>query len=174
MWRHAGTFGAISHNSPMLRRANAWIFCTTSFFQEEPLRNAEPPRFYLSTDVQHNIPLSPADGLNIEVENDTDALIKRLRVARNLYEQVELLQRLRDLGSMDFSVIGGADSSFTVRRLLEDVYQQASLGDENKRPYWGVVRRAAGATGESRFRFGRCRDRYFGASKANYRWQSLL
>ena len=47
-------------------------------FQEEPLRNAEPPRFYLTTDAKNNLPLSPTDGLSIEVEIDTDALTKRL------------------------------------------------------------------------------------------------
>lgn len=111
-------------------------------FDEEPLRNTEPPRFYLTTDIESNVPLSPGEGLSIEIETDTDALIKRLRVSRNLYEQVELLQRLCDLKSMEFGLIPG-DESITVRRLLEDVYEQASLGDENKRPYWGVVRRAA-------------------------------
>ena len=111
-------------------------------FQEEPLRNAEAPRFYLTTDVENNIPLSPLDALSIEAESDVEPLIKRLRVSRNLYEQAELLHRLRELKGMAFSVIP-RDETITVRRLLEDVYQQASLGDENKRPYWAVVRRAA-------------------------------
>ncbi len=142
-------------------------------FAEKPLRNAEPPRFYLTTDVENNIPLTPADGLSIEVETDADPLIKRLRVSRNLYEQVELLHRLADLKDMDFSVIP-SDASITVRRLLDDVYEQAARGDENKKPYWAVVRRAAALTEQNRFRFSRCRDRYCRAPKANYGGQSVF
>lgn len=119
-------------------------------FDEEPLRDAEPPRFYLTTDVENNLPLSPREGLSIEVENDADALIKNLRVSRNLYEQVELLHRLVELRGMNLPVIPG-DETITVRRLLDDVYEQAARGDENKRPYWSVLRRAAALLGKVDF-----------------------
>ncbi len=119
-------------------------------FEEEPLCNAAPPRFYLTTDIESNIPLSPREGLSIEVENDAEVLIKRLRVSRNLYEQAELLHRLVDLRGMELGVMP-ADESITVRRLLEDVYQQAARGDAQKRPYWSVVRRAAALLGKVDF-----------------------
>jgi phosphorylase kinase alpha/beta subunit len=119
-------------------------------FAGASLKNAEPPHFYLSTDPEDNLPLKPVDALEIEIESDVEALIRRLRVSRNLFEQIELLHRLSELKGTDFNLMP-KDESITVRRLLDDVYAQAARGDENKQVYWAVVRRAAALLGKVDF-----------------------
>ena len=119
-------------------------------FERASLQDPATAHFYLTTDIEQNTPLTPADGLTIEIESDAEILVKRLRVSRNLYEQVELLHRLADIRSLDFTLIPKEDS-ITVRRLLDDVYAQAARGDEHKRPYWDVVRRSAALLGKVDF-----------------------
>lgn len=119
-------------------------------FTAAPLQDAKPEQYRLHIELESNQPLAPAAGVEIECACDVGNLLSRLRASYNLYEQVELLQRLEQLTSLDFT-FGWGDEQVSIAQLLDDVYAQAALGDENKRPYWAVVRRAAALLGKVDF-----------------------
>lgn len=117
-------------------------------FSHEPVKDAPPERYHLAADPRHCTPLTPAEQLQIEQQTEAGALLARLLDSRNLYEQVELLEGLTRRKGLDFCTgWGEPGETVCVRDLLEDVYAQAARG-ENGRPYWAVVRRAAGLAGK--------------------------
>lgn len=73
----------------------------------------------------------------LERETDVDTIILRLQQSENLYEQIELLQTLRNLQGVEFEVILG-NARVTVRSLLDEVYDKAT-----HLRFWALVRRAA-------------------------------
>ncbi|MBV9849940.1 MAG: glycoside hydrolase family 15 protein [Armatimonadetes bacterium] len=113
-------------------------------FAQAPVWDAQPEPYRLAAAPGQSAPLSRAEQQWIERETDASALLSRLWDSRNLYEQVELLQALVRLQGLAFSP--GRDAggnAVTVQDLLEDVYAQAARGEQG-RPYWSVLRRAAG------------------------------
>jgi phosphorylase kinase alpha/beta subunit len=102
-------------------------------------------RYYLAYDPEKTHPLSFTQEFKLEYETDIEVLLESLRSTFNLYEQVELLHILVRLKGLEFETgLNGANSSVTVRDLLNEVYTRASKGDATGTPYWSVVRWAAG------------------------------
>lgn len=115
-------------------------------FSREPVRDAQPGRYVLIADHAKCVPLDRAAEIRIEQETDAAALTSRLWSSRNLYELVEVLQALIRLKGPEYSplmVAGDGTGAVSLLNLIEDVYAQAARG-ANGRPYWSVLRRAAG------------------------------
>lgn len=88
--------------------------------------------------------LSQFQELRLEREVSPVILVKLLKASQNLYEQIEILAGLTRLKGLIFDTGIAPDQPVMVGRLIEEVYNKASRGDENGQPYWGIVRRAAG------------------------------
>ncbi|MBE9030068.1 glycoside hydrolase family 15 protein [filamentous cyanobacterium LEGE 11480] len=100
---------------------------------------------YLQYEPSQTAPLSSLQEFMLEQETDESALAQRLQASRNLYEKVEILATLVNLKGLMFDTgIGEDGESVRVGRLIDELYRKASRGDANGRPYWGIVRRAAG------------------------------
>ncbi len=100
---------------------------------------------YLSMVPQHNQPLTVMQVFEIEQEEAVAPLLKRLQTSTNLYEQIELLARVRSLRGIEFDTqLGHPDRVITVGDLLEEVYVNAS-----REGLWQIVRRAAGLLNKS-------------------------
>lgn len=100
---------------------------------------------YLQADFDETRPLSSLQEFMLEQETDVALLSDQLRHSRNLYEITEMLATLTHLKGLMFDTgLGGDQESVRVGRLLDEVYRKASRGDAEGRPYWGIVRRAAG------------------------------
>lgn len=113
-------------------------------FSQEPVKDAQPVRYRLAADPSQSRPLGRVVELRISQETDAPTIVAQLRKSINLYEQVELLDRLTRLQGLSADLPWDTDGeSVTVHDLLEDVYAQAARGEKG-RPYWSVVRRAAG------------------------------
>ena len=108
-------------------------------FSRDPIRDVQPAQYRLTADPAQSVPLDRREEVRIEQEADAGALLARLWVTPNLYEQAEILGALhRRHGPESPAGVG-----VTVRDLLEDVYAQAAHGEGKGRPLWAVVRRAA-------------------------------
>jgi phosphorylase kinase alpha/beta subunit len=100
---------------------------------------------YLQHDFEQTAPLSSIQEFMLEQETDIQSLCARLQSSRNLYETIEILATLTHLkGLMLDTEFGRSGESVRVGRLIEEVYRKASRGDAAGKPYWGIVRRAAG------------------------------
>jgi phosphorylase kinase alpha/beta subunit len=100
---------------------------------------------YLQADFDQTLPLSSLQEFMLEQETDVALLCDRLRHSRNLYEITEILATLTRLQGLMFDTgLGGQAESVRLGRLVDEVYRKASRGDADVRPYWGIVRRAAG------------------------------
>jgi len=128
-------------------------------FSGAPVRDAQPGNFLLAVEMDQCAPLSQVDALWMEQEAKTADLLDRLSSSLNIYEQVELLQTLIRKHGMEYRASiavnrGSGDdeaadrTEFTVQELLEDVYARATRGNKG-RPFWNVIRRAAGLLGKS-------------------------
>jgi phosphorylase kinase alpha/beta subunit len=105
------------------------------------MQGVAPLSRYLGFDRQSTVPLSPTQEFWLAQETDPLRLIARLQLSRNLYEQVELLDSLKQLKGKEFDTgWGGPANPVTVADLLEEVYAKAS-----QIRLWAVIRRAAGA-----------------------------
>ncbi|MBE9011915.1 glycoside hydrolase family 15 protein [Pseudanabaenaceae cyanobacterium LEGE 13415] len=114
-------------------------------FESKSVAQIGVSRYHLSFDPDRTHPLSISQEFKLEYETDIDVLLESLRSSQNLYEQVELLGTLVRLKSLDFETgLSGADSSITVRDLLNEIYTRASKGDSTGSPYWSILRRCAG------------------------------
>lgn len=101
--------------------------------------------YYLAYDPDLSHPLSFTQEFKLEYETDVQNLLEGLRSSANLYEQIELLAMLVRLKGLDFETgLAGANSTVTVRDLLNEIYTRASQGDSSRTPYWSIVRQAAG------------------------------
>ncbi len=106
-----------------------------------------PSQYHLAYNPARNQPLTNTQEFQLEAETDTSALLKQLRAADNLYQQIELLSTLSKLKGMDFITgYGGAGAKVTIADLLDEVYVKA--GSFSNRPYWAIVRYAAGLLGK--------------------------
>jgi phosphorylase kinase alpha/beta subunit len=93
-------------------------------------------------DSGHHAPLEPSTELEIDIATDAAPLVARLEQTGNLYEQIELIARLRSLGALDTHIpVRGVLS--TLESLAEDVYERAG-----RRRLWAVVRHSAGILGK--------------------------
>jgi phosphorylase kinase alpha/beta subunit len=105
---------------------------------------------YLLHDAETTTPLSSLQEFLLEQEDDTTVLTKKLLASRNLYEQIEILGTLVRLKGLMFDtslselIESAPPESVRVGRLIEEVYNKASRGDQKGTPYWSIVRRAAG------------------------------
>jgi phosphorylase kinase alpha/beta subunit len=104
---------------------------------------------YLNHEIDATQPLNSFQEFSLERKTDLTALVQRLQRSRNLYEQSEILATLVRLKGLMFETgIGTSGESVRVGRLLDELYNKASRGDSSGRPYWGIVRRAAGLLGK--------------------------
>jgi phosphorylase kinase alpha/beta subunit len=95
---------------------------------------------YLSMVPEDAKPLDIWQVFSLERQTNTDELIGRLRDSSNLYEQVEILARLRTLKGLSFDCgLAQPEHLLTVADLLEEVYVKAS-----RQEHWLIVRRTAG------------------------------
>jgi phosphorylase kinase alpha/beta subunit len=109
------------------------------FSQTPPLQTVAQPHA-LAADVEKSWPLSHRQEFKLECETDIKLLLTTLRNTCNLYEQIELLQRLALLRGMEFDTgLGGPNSHLTVNTLLDGIYALAG-----KWQHWAIVRQAAG------------------------------
>ena len=100
-------------------------------------------RYHLAFDPDQTHPLSVLQEFKLEYEADIQVLLSNLRSTKNLYEQIELLGTLSRLEGLEFDT-GLAETSVTVRDLLNELYAKASKRDSTGSPYWGLLRRCAG------------------------------
>jgi phosphorylase kinase alpha/beta subunit len=118
-------------------------------FAQDPVRDAQAKQYRLWADPNQCSTLTPTEAMLIDFETDASVLTARLARSCNIYEQAELLQSLVGLKGLGHAIvdwqIGEDEGTVTVRDLLEDVYAQAARGAEGGgRPYWDIVRKAAG------------------------------
>lgn len=119
-------------------------------FEDYPFRPAQTEVYYMRTAPEGNHPLEPAEAFAIEVEQDCDALLDRLRNSDNLFEQVEILQRLKNIAGAEFDTGWGTqETPVRVTDLLNEAYDRAARGNGDNRPYWTLVRRTAALLGKA-------------------------
>lgn len=108
---------------------------------------------YLAFSAADTKPLSSRQEFQLESETNPKSLLTRLRATVNLYEQIELIQDLWRLVGPDFETgFAGDDRAVPLNLLVEEIYNRAlqgysvveSDGIARRRPYWAIVRRAAG------------------------------
>jgi phosphorylase kinase alpha/beta subunit len=109
-------------------------------FSKEPIKDAVPRQYQLACKLEKNSPLDLALEFQIECETQERALLSQLRSSENLYEQIQLLQRLTTLRGLEFDTgFGAPGQPVTVADLLDEVYIKAGqLG------IWTVIRQVAG------------------------------
>ncbi|MBD2570545.1 glycoside hydrolase family 15 protein [Anabaena lutea] len=115
-------------------------FLPNAEFSQLPLKNAGIRCYYLAYNPAKNWRLGHTQEFQMECETNLNSLLLHLRSSENIYEQIELLQTLKRLQSLEFDTgYGGPGRPVTVADLLDEVYTKA--GDLG---IWAVVRRAAG------------------------------
>jgi len=108
-------------------------------FSTSPLPAVIASHTYLRAN-RESWPLSHTQEFTLECEMNTDLLLSSLRASDNLYEQIELLQRLFHLVGAGFDTgFGETQQPVTVGDLLDEIYDRAG-----KFQLWAIVRRAAG------------------------------
>ncbi|MGJ8680063.1 glycoside hydrolase family 15 protein [Paraglaciecola sp.] len=88
-------------------------------------------------------PLSQAQSVEIGLNTNTDNLVIRLGVSRNIHEQIALLTSLVHLHDLNFTlnIVG---ENYQIRELIEEVYRNA--GDLKA---WSTLRQASGLLGKT-------------------------
>ena len=103
-------------------------------------------------------PLDNRREMELESAEEVDWLLDQLRNSSNLYEQVEIVENLIRLESLEFETGLGEGRSATVRDLLTELHRRAARGtplavaDEappERQVYWALVRRTAGLLGRA-------------------------
>ena len=120
-------------------------------FAREPVKDTLPRCYYLAYNPAKTQPLNSTQELSLEFQRNLSLLIKNLRNSDNLYEQIELLNSLTRLKSLNFDTgMGGPLQPVTVADLLNEVYAKAAgnfeINNEQKKLKieWAIVRHAAG------------------------------
>ncbi|PSB67029.1 glycosyl hydrolase family 15, partial [filamentous cyanobacterium CCP1] len=109
-------------------------------FVQTTVQNTESKPQYLNFDASCNRPLDNTQEFLLEYETDISRLLTGLKQSRNIYEQIDLLTTLSQLGGLTFDTgLGGEATPVTVADLLDEVYVKAS-----QLRLWSVIRRAAG------------------------------
>jgi len=115
-------------------------------FVDPPLALAPDRTWHLPTETAASFPLEPSEERKIEWDGNVWGLERRLLASANLFEHVQILQRLAILRGLGHRfAVNGTD--LTVADLLDEAYDFAARGDAAKRPYWAIVRRVAGLRG---------------------------
>lgn len=95
---------------------------------------------FLPFNQESMCPLSGAEELSLEQQDDTKSLLLQLSQTDNLYEQVEVLEALIRLENVCFDTgLGKGQQTVTVAALLEEIYDKAI---EHRQ--WGIMRWVAG------------------------------
>lgn len=105
---------------------------------ESPLQGNTPVTSSLRSDLNSNHPLSNTQEFLLESETDVARLLSNLRQTANLYEQIDLLETLSQLRSLEFDTRLQGDY-LTIADLLDEVYTKAG-----QLQLWTIIRRAAG------------------------------
>jgi phosphorylase kinase alpha/beta subunit len=114
-------------------------------FDGASYQEASLPVQFLKHKPEKTRALTSMQEFMLEKEDDVAVLIEQLKKSDNLYEQTEILSTLVKLKGLLFNTsIASVGEAVLVGRLLDEVYTKASRGDAEGRPYWGIVRRAAG------------------------------
>jgi phosphorylase kinase alpha/beta subunit len=109
-------------------------------FAQSPVQDAQPKPCYLNFHPDRNWMLSNTQEFMLECETNIHLLISSLGQSDNLHEQIELLETLTRLRSLEFDTgLGGPDRPVTVADLLDEIY-----GKAGQIQLWAVIRRAAG------------------------------
>ncbi|MBD0344950.1 MAG: glycosyl hydrolase family 15, partial [Coleofasciculus sp. Co-bin14] len=110
------------------------------FSQEAIVKDTTPRQYRLAGTGEKNSPLNYSQEFQIESETHSGVLLSQLRASENLYEQIQLLQRLTRLFGLEFDTgFGGSGQTVTVADLIDEVYTKAGqLG------IWAIIRQAAG------------------------------
>ncbi|MEB3212893.1 MAG: glycoside hydrolase family 15 protein [Leptolyngbyaceae bacterium] len=109
-------------------------------FSSPALKPYQQRRRYLHVEPDKCGALSSIQEFALESETNISSLLKSLRASLNLYEQIELLETLLRLKTLDFDTgLGGPGEAVTVQMLLTEVYENAIQLE-----LWTVIRRAAG------------------------------
>ncbi|MBF2076592.1 MAG: glycoside hydrolase family 15 protein [Synechococcales cyanobacterium C42_A2020_086] len=104
------------------------------------VQDSAPVPYYLTFYPDRNRPLSNTQEFLLSYETQIPRLLDQLRHSSNLYEQIDLLETLSQLGGLDLDTgLGEAGDLVTVADLLDEVYGKAS-----DLRLWAVIRRAAG------------------------------
>lgn len=125
---------------------------------QKTITSVPQPSNILSFDPAQTRPLDNQLELELESSQDTGWLINKLRHTQNLYEQVELVEDVMRLESLEFETGLGQGRSATVRDLLTELYGKAARGipvavaegsPPQRQVYWALVRRTAGLLGRA-------------------------
>jgi len=111
-----------------------------AFSQEALIKDTALGQSHLACQPEKNSLLGYSQEFQIESEAQVEVLLQQLHTSVNLYEQIQLLQRLIRLRGLEFDTgFGGWGESVTVADLLDEVYTKAAqLG------IWTIIRQAAG------------------------------
>lgn len=104
------------------------------------LRNAAKPHALRLPDRAQ--PLTPGALRNLVTVTDADALVQKLHASDNLYEQIEILDRLSARLGLK-SEISLRGEQVSIEALVTEVYEDAGRARS-----WSVVRHAAGVLGK--------------------------
>jgi phosphorylase kinase alpha/beta subunit len=109
-------------------------------FPPSAVQDSTPTPHYLSSDRSSSLPLSNTQEFLLEYETDIARLISSLRQSCNLYEQIDVLEKLSQLCGLSFDTqLGAANAPVTIAHLLDEAYNRAG-----QLQLWSVIRRAAG------------------------------
>ena len=107
-------------------------------FQFSDATATAPLTQFLSTDLATSHPLSSTQEFLLDTEQDIATLLAKLRHSTNIYEQIDLLQTLTQLRSLDFDTrLFG--QHLPIRDLIHEIYSKAGQAK-----LWAIIRRAAG------------------------------
>jgi phosphorylase kinase alpha/beta subunit len=113
-------------------------------FAPSTIQNSTPAPHYLISDRDCHLPLSNTQEFLLDYETDIARLLDSLRQSCNLYEQIDVLEKLTQLGGLTFDTkLGNANQPVTVADLIDEVYTRAG-----ELHLWSVIRRAAGLLGK--------------------------
>jgi phosphorylase kinase alpha/beta subunit len=100
-----------------------------------------PISAYLPLSEKNTRPLTQIEEQDLERQTNVWQLLQALRASDNLYEQIELLNTLSRLETLDYDTAWGAAAGQTVTlaALLQEIYTKAG-----RLELWAIVRRAAG------------------------------
>ncbi|NEQ21087.1 MAG: glycosyl hydrolase family 15 [Microcoleus sp. SIO2G3] len=128
-------------NQLMLKAGSERIDFLHDFeFSKESVKDATSRRYHLACASEKNLPLNYTQEFQIESEIQAVTLLSQLRESVNLYEQIQLLQRLTRLFGLEFDTgFGGWGHPVTVADLLDEVYTKAG-----QMGVWAVIRQTAG------------------------------
>ncbi len=138
-------------NQLILTAAKERVDYIHDFEFSSAVKDTSPQCNYLPYQLEKTKPLSYRQELLLEDEQNIKEILRRLRTSENLYEQIELLQVLKQAQGLEFDTgLGGPTVQVTVSDLIHEVYLKAGAslaGNDHQghlKIFWAVVRQAAG------------------------------